>query len=41
MMELVTTGIISLVVVRVIFLLGRIWRLLNAESYPRIGSAGS
>ena len=41
MPELVTIGIISLVVVRVIFLLGRMWRLLNAESYARIGSGGS
>jgi hypothetical protein len=41
MTEVVAIAIISLVVVRVIFLLGRIWRLVNAESYATTGSGGS
>jgi hypothetical protein len=36
MTEVVTIVIISLVVVRVVFLIGHMWSLANAQSFPRI-----
>jgi hypothetical protein len=41
MTELVTIGIISVVVVRVVLLLGRLWSLVHAQSFPRIGRAAA